>query len=199
LKNNKNIDISLVQLGDILKDEQGQRPQMTDLDKTEAALIAFAQEYAQKPPLSMRDRILEKIQKLDAQAKNRQPFTLDNLPILTADANWLDWEAAVEGIEPPEEYDNIHLHTLESNDTRELFIAWVQELVPEEVHDDLLESFVLLDGTCECHIWTKNGEKRFLRMQAGDYLELKIGEIHDIYTTSCQPVKAILQWLKVAA
>ena len=183
----------------MLTDDPSVAPSKSDLELTETALTAYAQQYALHPPLSMRGKIMSKMQKLNAQARNRQGFTLDNLPILNAESNWLDWDVAVKGIEPPAEYDNIHLHTLEENATRELFVAWVQEIIPEEVHLDLLESFILLEGTCECHIWTDNGDTRLVRMQAGDFMEMKIGENHDIYVTSPQPVKAILQWLKVAA
>lgn len=195
----KRLDFSLDFIRTVMTDEQNMAPSKADLELTETALTAYAEQYAVSPPLSMRNKILSKLEKLNDQARNRHPFTLENLPILTAQSNWLDWEAAVEGIVPPAEYDNVHLHSLESNDTRELFVAWVQEIIPEEVHFDLLESFVLLEGTCECYIWSDNGDKRYVRMQVGDFIEMKIGENHDIYITSPQPVKAILQWLKVAA
>ncbi len=192
-------DISLDFLRTLLTDEQGNVPSKVDLEHAEEALTAYAVQHAVVPPLSMRDKIMAKIHKLNIHERTRNPFTLENLPILTAQSNWLDWEAAVEGIECPAEYDNVYMHTLESNDTRELFVAWVQEVIPEEVHHDLLESFILLEGTCECNIWNETGEKRIVRMQAGDFIEMKIGEIHDIYITSPKPVKAILQWLKIAA
>ena len=197
MKKIPNISLDFLQI--LITNGKGTAPTKADLENTEAALIAYAEIHAMQPPLSMRDKILSKIQKLDAQERNRQVLNLHKLPILTEQSNWLDWEAAVQNIEPPADYDNIHLHTLESNDTRELFVAWVKEVVPEEVHHDLLESFVLLEGTCACTIWTEDGTTRHVRMQAGDFIEMKIGENHDIYITSLQPVKAILQWLKVAA
>jgi hypothetical protein len=166
---------------------------------TESEVEDEATKNAVQPSAQVRSKILEKLQKFDEQARNRQPFSLDAPPILDEKSNWLDWEEAVKGIEPPDEYDNIHLHPLESNDNRDLFLAFVKEIVPEEVHHDLIESIMLLDGTCECHIWTETGNKRLVRMQAGDFIEMKIGEIHDIYITSAQPAKAILQWLKIAA
>jgi mannose-6-phosphate isomerase-like protein (cupin superfamily) len=167
--------------------------------KTDIEPTSIDAEYTKQPSDSVRSKILSKIEKLNAQARNRNSISLENPPKLDENANWLDWEAAVEGIEPPDTYDNIHLHPLESNDTRDLFLAFVKEVVPEEVHHDLIESILILEGTCECHIWTENGEKRLVRMQCGDFIEMKIGEIHDIYITSAQPAKAILQWLKVAA
>ena len=98
-------DILLNGLSLNLADEQGNLPTATDLDKTEAALLAFAQLHAVKPPLSMRDKILGNLQKLKALEDNRQPFMLDNLPLLTPEANWLDWEAAVKGIEPAGDFE----------------------------------------------------------------------------------------------
>jgi hypothetical protein len=44
------------------------------------------------------------------------------------------------------------MHTLEENEERELFVAWVKEFIPEEVHTDVLESFLILEGSCTCYI-----------------------------------------------
>ena len=196
--NNSN-DISLHKLALQLTDEKGNPPTSVDVDKTEAALLAYAELHAVKPPLSMRDRILGNMQKLKVLEDNRQSFTLDNLPILTPEANWLDWEAAVKGIEPTEDFEDVYMHLLEDNDIRTLNLAWVKQEVPEEVHHDILESFILLEGSCECHVFDENGNKRIIKMRQGDYISFKIGEVHDIEITSAKPAKAILQWLKTAA
>lgn len=196
---NTSYDISLQNLTQHLTDERGNPPSAVDVDKTEAALLAFAELHAVKPPLSMRDKILGNLQKMKYLEDNRQPFTLENLPILTPDANWLDWEAAVKGIEPSADFEDVHMHLLEDNDRRELNLVWVKQEVPEEVHHDVLESFILLEGTCECHIIGENGDKRIVKMRQGDYISFKIGEVHDIEITSAKPAKAILQWLKIAA
>ncbi len=174
-------------------------PSKTDVSDTEDALLAFAQSVAKTPPLGLKDKILAKINALNAQAENRTRFSLHNLPLLTPQSNWLDWQEAVKNIVPEEDFENIYLHNLESNDTRDLFVAWVKEFIPEEVHYDLLESFILLEGTCECFITGEDGSNHVVRMQAGDFIEMKLGETHDIKITSPEPAKAILQWLKIAA
>ncbi len=196
---NTSYDISLQNLTQHLTDERGNPPTSVDVAETEAALLAYAELQAVKPPLSIRDRILANMQKLKNFEDSRQSFTLDNLPILTPDANWLDWEAAVKGIEPSDDYEGVYMHLLENNERRELNLAWVQYEVPEEVHHDVLESFILLEGSCECHIFDANGGKRIVKMRQGDYISFKIGEVHDIEITSAKPAKAILQWLKIAA
>jgi mannose-6-phosphate isomerase-like protein (cupin superfamily) len=183
----------------LLAKEGEQKPSKEEVEKTEDALLAFAQAHAVTPPLSLKDKIMGKIQKLSTESTNRQSFTLDHLPLLTPESNWLDWQEAVKSIAPPEILEDVHLHTLVSDDQRDLFIAWVKEEVPEEVHNDLLESFILLEGTCECFITDADGNTRTVKMREGDYIAFKIGETHVINITSSQPAKAILQWLKIAA
>lgn len=147
----------------------------------------------------MRKKILDKISTLAAQNYQYNPLEINNLPHLNECANWLDWEEAVQGIEPPADFENIHLHPLESNEKRELFVAWVKEFVEEEVHHDLLESFLILEGSCECHITDERGNARIVRLGQGDYIRMELGETHDLHITSLRPTKAILQWEKVAA
>ncbi len=196
---NNSQDLSLLGLTQHLTDEYGNPPTPFEVSKTEAALLTYAELHAVPPPLSMRDRILENINKIKVLEDNCQPFTLDNLPILTPEANWLDWEAAVKGIEPTGDFEDICMHLLENTNIRELNLVWVKQEVPEEVHHDVLESFILLEGSCECHIFDEKDGKRVVKMRQGDYISFKIGEVHDIQITSAVPAKAILQWLKVAA
>ncbi len=171
-----------------------------EIEKTEEALLKYAEAHAVAPPLSLKDKILGNIQKLNDLSNNRQSIFLDNVPLISPESNWLDWEEAVKGIEQPADIENVYFHPLRNDDTVEMNLAWVIEEVPEEVHHDILESFILLDGTCECHIYNEDGTiKKVVRMRAGDYISFKIGEVHDIQITSSVPAKAILQWLKVAA
>ena len=193
------LNISSDWLRDILEIENDITSTPHDLDQIEQALIEFAQLHAVTPPLSMRDKILSNIQKLSEQKAQRMTFSLDNVPLLTPDANWLDWAEATKSIFPPDNFEDVHLHTLRNDDIVEMNIVWVKQEVPEEVHHDVLESFILLEGTCECHIINEDGSTRVVRMREGDYISFKIGEVHDIHITSREPAKAILQWLKIAA
>lgn len=194
----QNNDISSDFLRQTLIGENGKAPSLEELKATEDALLAFANAHSVKPPLSMRDKILGKIKKLNEQKENQQKFTIENLPLLTPDSNWLEWQAAVASIPTPENYDDSFTHTLVDDEIRELHLVWVKECVPEEVHHELLESFILLEGTCECHVIQENGSMRKVRMREGDYISFKLGEVHEIHITSAEPAKAILQWLRAA-
>jgi mannose-6-phosphate isomerase-like protein (cupin superfamily) len=146
----------------------------------------------------LKNSILESFRKLGKQKENKQLFQSDKLPRLTEDSNYFSWKEFASSIQPPEDFD-VYLHPIEQSDKRELFVVWAKEPIPEEVHHDLLESFLILEGTCECHIKGEDGSFRIVRLRAGDLLSLKKGETHDIVITSEQPVVAILEWWYEAA
>ena len=193
----KSIDIDKSEISAWLKD--GSSPDPMDVQQTEEALLKFASAHAVHPDPALKEKILNKIKSLNSAETNRQQLTLDNLPILDESSNWVDWADVVKDIQPPSNFDGIHLHSIESSDKRELFVAWVKEYVAEEVHTDLLESFILLEGTCECHITDAQGHARVVRMGVGDFITMQVGETHDVIITSLEPAKAILQWMKLSA
>lgn len=171
----------------------------SSLQQTENAIIRFAEAYAIHPSAGLKEKIMDKIKSMEIAQKHRLSLDLDKLPVLDESSNWMDWDEAVKDIHPPEQYDGIHLHPLEATPQRELFVAWVKGYVDEEVHSDLIESLILLEGTCECQITSTNGIKRIMRLVAGDYIQINPGEAHDVIITSLKPVKVILQWLKLSA
>ncbi|MEP7268613.1 MAG: hypothetical protein ABI844_13375 [Saprospiraceae bacterium] len=186
---------------ELLQDNSNHIISLEEIHQTEAALNRYAESYSVQPPRGLSDRILKKMSKLNSQSRHRHPFTLENLPMLTVDSNFLDWEDAVKEISPPQEFDDFYMHVLVSDATRDLMLGWSKHSIPEEVHYDLIESFIVLDGSCECHIWHEDAPdtKRKVHMHTGDFLQLELGESHDILTTSPIPVKAILQRIKVKA
>ena len=195
----KKYDISREEIKHLLTDGSETRTDMLNIDQTEDALVKFAKSHSIAPPPALRESVLGKISQLATQKKQQQRLDLANLPMLADNTNWHDWQQVVQGIEPPANFDNIHLHTIESNEKRELFVAWVKEMVEEEVHFDLIESFLILEGSCECHISNEKGETRIVCLGQGDHITMQLGETHDIIITSLQPAKAILEWRKLAA
>ncbi|RMF25680.1 MAG: cupin domain-containing protein [Bacteroidetes bacterium] len=164
----------------------------------EEALIHFARAHAVPPPPKLKESILNKIRSLKSQLGQRRQLALESLPRLTEHPNYFDWFELTASLQPPEDYD-VHLHPLERTPRRDLFVVWARAPIPEEVHHDLLESFLILEGTCACRIRDENGSSRIVKLGPGDLLSLEKGETHDIYITSAQPVKAILEWWYSAA
>jgi mannose-6-phosphate isomerase-like protein (cupin superfamily) len=195
----KKYDLFRDKIREWLTEDHAKAPTTKDVLASEDALVDFASAHSIVPPAAMRDKILDKISVLNQQKKQRKAFPLDKLPWLDETTNWLDWQEVTKDIAPPAAFENIHMHPLETNEKRELFVVWVKEFVASEVHHDLLESFLILEGTCECHITNEKGDTHVVRMGQGDFITMQLGETHDIRITSQKPAKAILQWKKLAA
>jgi len=67
-------------------------------------------------------------------------------------------------------------------------IVWLQYGAPPETHTDKLESFLVVEGTCEITI----GNEVHM-MQPGDNLAIPLHISHHVRVTSEQPCKVILQ------
>jgi hypothetical protein len=148
----------------------------------------------------LRTLILDKIKRLNKQILSSALIDVKNPPLIEPDSNWLDWQAATAHILPPSDLEHIYMHPLRSDAVADMFVVFVQDFVPEEVHHDVLESFLLLEGACVCTITDPKGETRQEYYGQGDYITFKHGELHDVQIISTvQPAKAILQWLKKAA
>ena len=195
----KQYDITNQEIGEWLFETSVTPIDENTVNQTEDALILFAAAHSVAPPAALRHAILDKIKDLNALRANHQQLDVNQLPLLNEESKWLEWSEAVAGIEPPADFDDIHMHTLESNEQRDLFVIWVKEFVPEEVHHDLLESFMILEGSCVCYITNQAGETRTVRLGEGDFITMQLEETHDIHVTSEKPAKAILQWYKLAA
>lgn len=193
------LDIDRDEIAKRLKDEGTEGLDPSAIEAVENALINYAALQSIAPASSLKGLILDKIARLNAQKQSYRPLDPSQLPLLNDYPNLLAWKELTKDIQPPAAYENIYLHTLESNEKRDLFVIWVDEYVPEEVHHDLLETFLILEGACTCFITDEQGNNHTVHMCEGDKITMQLGENHDIQITSSKPAKAILEWLKLAA
>ncbi|RMG17032.1 MAG: cupin domain-containing protein [Bacteroidetes bacterium] len=103
------------------------------------------------------------------------------------------WQARVKNLSPPASFDNIHAHPL-GDATYHTQVVWVKEGINEEIHTDLLERFLVLEGSCSCYLG-----QEVIRLEQGDYLEIPLHTPHSFRVTSPGPIKVILQRERLAA
>ena len=99
----------------------------------------------------------------------------------------------VRNLQPAEEFDNLFGINLFQDAEKEVTLLWSKEGVPEEVHEDVDERFLLLEGTANCHVG-----KEIFSMEAGDFMKIPLHTNHWVVITSEQPAKAIVTRVKVA-
>lgn len=166
---------------------------------TESALIDLAKAQAIQTPEHLKSSVLNHIKDLNEKRMASRPMDMDSVPLISEHSHASDWNNLVKHIAPPDHFEEIHLEPIRNDQVADIFVAFVKRSVPEESHHDILESFLLLEGTCSCEIIDSNKNSRTVHMEAGDYLAIGLDEEHTINVTSEKPAKAILQWLKIAA
>jgi mannose-6-phosphate isomerase-like protein (cupin superfamily) len=157
-----------------------------DIDRI-SSVLKQAGELQITPDTKLKNRILNRLNALGEPPA----FDLNNLPLINAYSDAEQWQRTVASIQPTREFRNLYVHPLRSGNGIEQFILWIKEDVKPEDHHDERESFLILEGECECRI----GAKR-IRLSAGNYVDIPLDTEHTVRVLSPEPVKAIIQRVK---
>lgn len=155
----------------------------TELRRIELSLEEYARERAVSPGYHLRNRVLDTI--LNREKEERMdPADLPLLDKYSDYENWLRFVAPhLQVPAPGEQFQKVLQHT--PSLTQVLVISAIN--IDEERHDDLHESFLILEGTCRCVV---AGD--VFHMKAGDFMEIPLHEMHQVEITS-PVVTAIVQ------
>lgn len=138
--------------------------------------------------------IKEKINaKIDFAEKERQGLEKGEFHFINKNSDAVLWFEKVKPLIPENQPDPFFITTLRDDDQGELFLIKTFTHVDNETHEDEMESFMILEGTCTCYV----GDKIY-DLSAGDYLEIPLQTNHDVKITSPYVI-AIMQRLKVNA
>ena len=94
----------------------------------------------------------------------------------------------MDGMEPPPDYEHLHFIPIGQDENGVSAIVWIKDFVPEEVHTDAVERFLVLEGSCEISF---GGE--VYSLAAGDYLAVPLHHPHVVRVTSDIVCKLIVQ------
>jgi len=146
------------------------------------------------PSVSLKEKIMIGLE----QAPVSGGIDLDDLPPIHRNSNAGEWNECLKGIEPDKDFGALRVRFLKESYDYELCLAWLETELSETEHhaDEFTESFLILEGSCECNI----GGNVF-SLKAGDYLDIPFNTPHTIRSTSTQTgyVKALIQRRKPAA
>jgi mannose-6-phosphate isomerase-like protein (cupin superfamily) len=157
-----------------------------ELASIEAAVEAMAQLLAVNPAAAVKSRTMRAI-------FNSKPLDVNALPFTDATSDLDAWLKALAHLIPDEHTEVFYHRLLRQGDlvTQSLVISKVN--IPDETHDDLIESFFILEGSCRCVI---DGNEFILN--AGDFLEIPLHQHHDVVLLTPYVV-AVHQQLALAA
>ena len=156
----------------------------------ENSLVHFSAVHTEP---SLKEKIIGSLD----QRKLNSGMDLSNLPLIDRNSDAGDWNELLKGIEPDKDFGALKVRFLKEDTDFELCLAWLSDELSETEHhaDEFAESFLILEGSCECNI----GGQVF-HLKVGDYLDIPYDTPHTIRSTSTLGhVKALIQRKKIAA
>jgi mannose-6-phosphate isomerase-like protein (cupin superfamily) len=151
-----------------------------ELIAVELAMEQLASTNALKPGHGIKQRILNTLGFGDDK--------FDHFPTVTKDADYKTWLKNLAHLIPSELSEDFYCEIIRKDDHIKQMLVVTKSDVPEEDHDDYLESFFILNGHCECTVGDKTVD-----LFAGDYLEIPLHIKHNIKIISPHVV-AVLQY-----
>ena len=145
---------------------------------------------AEKPvwrKAAMKERIWDMLSNIDVEEK----AIPGNFPVINKYSDHKNWLKIVEPFRPADFREGMFTKVMNHNEqvTHILMMSYEDDV--EEIHTDLKESFIILEGECECYI---DGE--VTRLSAGGYLEIPLHAKHNVKVLSPYVV-AVVQRIAV--
>jgi mannose-6-phosphate isomerase-like protein (cupin superfamily) len=186
-------------LGDVSADELQQVEQMAllhpevaeEIEIIAASLETYSKYKAVEPDPIVKPFLLATID-YSERIKNGEeisfPPMLTEKSVIADFALWLNRK----DITVPEKLQDVHAKIIGHTKEAITAIVWIKEMAPQEMHDDEIEKFLIVEGTCDIII-----EDKVHQLKAGDMLSIPLYKNHLVKVTSSIPCKVILQ--RVAA
>ena len=147
-----------------------------EVKAVQGGLDKYVSAYSRIPAATVKEKIMSSLENLLLEKQ----MDLNRLPLINKFSNHQAWLAAMAPLLPKEKTGERFMHVLTGTDTVTQVLVMSSTDIEDEVHDDVWESFIILDGECECHI----GTDTVVRLKAGGYLEIPMHEHHDVKVIS---------------
>lgn len=93
---------------------------------------------------------------------------------------------ALPAIQPPADYDNIHVVPLSSDKHASEFLIYVRQAVKAHIHESHSETLYIIAGEGEMQV----GEQTYI-ITVGSFLKVPEGVVHGVRVTSAEPLVAL--------
>jgi len=159
----------------------------TEIRNIEASLEQYATAFTLAPPRELEEEIWGTLENLNKE----RHIDLTDLPVINKFTDHKAWLGVVRPLIPPQLKQDRIVHVLRESDKIIQMLIISKTHFEDEVHLEELESFIILEGECECTV----GDNVF-RLQPGGYTEIPLHTSHDVRVLSPY-VTAIVQRIAV--
>jgi mannose-6-phosphate isomerase-like protein (cupin superfamily) len=138
--------------------------------------------------LDLKGKIWATLENIDLEAE----IDIANPPRINKYSDTNKWLSAVNQLLPAKIGAEKFIYPLQDSDKITQLLVKSTTDFEDEIHNDFQESILILEGRCECYI---GGQ--MIALQAGDYLDIPMNEIHNVIVKS-KYVSGIIQRIAVA-
>jgi mannose-6-phosphate isomerase-like protein (cupin superfamily) len=159
-------------------------------------IIAYQQsleQYARSFDRPTPEGLKEKTRALIDNLLREEATQADELPLLNKYSDSKNWLLKVRPLLPKVLEGDMFVHVLQDNEEIEQLLMWTNVDIPDEVHVLEKESFIVLEGECECYI-----DDKVFKLKAGEFIDIPLHAHHDVKVVK-GPVLAIVQRLRKVA
>jgi len=158
-----------------------------EIDEISITLEQFAATNARQPDPMIQPMLMARIDYMDRMRKGEEPTFP---PALHAGSRIADYAAWLnrKDLEPEEPVTDLYGSILGSTGKLTTILVWMKNGAPPETHTNELESFLIVEGTCDITIGAD-----VHHLQAGDMLTIPLHVPHHVRVTSECACKIILQ------
>jgi mannose-6-phosphate isomerase-like protein (cupin superfamily) len=141
------------------------------------------------PPAHTKQTVLQLLENL----KLEEEKNIQNLPLLNKYSDHKNWLRIVEPVLPETLDEKIFVRELRNDNQVSQTLIWTAVDYPDEAHEDVEESFIILRGNCRCYI-----EDKIVELGPGGFLDIPMYAHHNVEVLGTDPVLAVVQRIKVA-
>lgn len=158
-----------------------------ELNTIELALEAYSFENAIEPDPVIRPFLMATIDYMERLENGEAPAVP---PELNKDSKISDYSQWInrEDMKPMDEWTEVYAKIIGYTPQMTTAIVWIEKMAPPETHEDQLERFLVLEGSCNIQLRHKDNH-----LLPGDFFEIPLHVNHTVIITSSIPCKIILQ------
>ena len=158
------------------------------INEYQLALKQYAAELSPNSGKSQKKQLMEIIDNLEAETS----IDLKNLPLINKYSNSKKWLPLAKSVLPSALEEPILMYELRDEKGINQFLIWTIVDAPYELHEDVYETLLLLEGECICRV----GEDAY-HLNTGDFLAIPLHKHHNLEVVK-GPVLLLVQRLEAA-
>jgi mannose-6-phosphate isomerase-like protein (cupin superfamily) len=158
------------------------------IEEYQSALKQYAEEFNTDNAKKRKHQLMKILENLETE----ENININNLPLISKYSNTKKWLPLAKSILPQTLNEPTLMHELQDAKGINQFLVWTTADCPYEIHEDVCETLLLLEGKCICRV----GEDAY-HLSAGDTLIIPLHKHHNLEVVE-GPVLLLVQRLDAA-